>query len=369
MRVAFEATPLLETTTGVGTFINEVLRRLPRHGVDVVSFAYTRVYLDEFRAAVPDGVSVPARAIPARTTRRLWKRADWPAIEYWTGPIDVVHGPNFVIPPTKRAAALVTVHDLTPVHHPEYCDANTVQYPRLIRRALRRGAHVHAVSQFVADEVADVFGLARDRIHVVYNGVSDVRAGDSDTGRRIAGSDRYVLAIGTIEPRKNLAALVRAFDVVAASDTDVRLVIAGARGWKLEEFDAALAEARASKRIVLTGRVDDATRADLLAGATLLAYPSRYEGFGLPPLEAMSVGVPVLATAVGALPEVLGDAALLVAPTDSGIADGLTELLGSAAQREKMIGAGRDRVRRYSWDRCATELIDVYEKLSAGRAR
>ena len=129
------------------------------------------------------------------------------------------------------------MHDLTPVHHPEYCDANTVQYPQLIRRALRRGAHVHAVSQFVADEVADVFGVARERIHVVHNGVSDVTAGDARAGRAFAG-DRYVLALGTIEPRKNLAALVRAFDEVAATDPDLRLVLAGARGWNVEEFDA-----------------------------------------------------------------------------------------------------------------------------------
>jgi glycosyltransferase involved in cell wall biosynthesis len=366
MRVAFEATPLLETRTGVGAFISEVLPRLPRAAVDVCSFAYTRIYLDEFKAAVPAGITVPARAIPARTTRQLWKRFDWPPIEYWTGTIDVVHGPNFVVPPTRGAAQLVTVHDLTPVHHPEYCDANTVQYPQLIRRALRRGAHVHAVSQFVADEVMEVFGVLPDRVHVVHNGVSDVTPCDARAGRAFVG-ERYVLALGTIEPRKNLAALVRAFDEVAATDPDVKLVVAGARGWNVDDFDRALAAARARDRIVLTGRVDDVARADLLAGATMLAYPSRYEGFGLPPLEAMQVGTPVLATAVGAIPEVLGDAALLVAPDASDIARGLGELLSDEDHRAALIARGRERVARYSWDRCADSLVAVYEAIRGDR--
>jgi glycosyltransferase involved in cell wall biosynthesis len=367
MRVAFEATPLLETRTGVGAFIHEVLTRLPRPGLDVLSFAYTRIYLDEFKAAAPPGITVPHRAIPARTTRELWKRVDWPPIEYWTGAIDVVHGPNFVVPPAKRAAELVTVHDLTPVHHPEYCDANTVQYPTLIRRALRRGAHVHTVSEFVGREVADVFGIPGERIHVVHNGISDVSAGDPSAGRLLAGSPRYVLALGTIEPRKNLAALVRAFDAIAASDPDLRLVLAGARGWNTAEFDAAYAAAHARARIRITGRIDDVQRADLLAGATLLAYPSRYEGFGLPPLEAMSAGTPVLATAVGALPEVLGDAALLVQPTADDIARGLSELVHDEGLRARLVARGEQRVTQFSWDRCADELVQVYEKIASDR--
>jgi glycosyltransferase involved in cell wall biosynthesis len=364
MRIAFEATPLLEPRTGVGTFVEEVLTRLPRRDLDVVSFAYTRIYLDEFRAAVPAGVTVPRRPIPARTTRALWKRLDWPAIEHWTGAIDVVHGPNFVVPPARGAPELVTVHDLTPVHHPEYCDANTVQYPRLIRRALARGAHVHVVSAFVAGEVAEVFGVPSDRIHVVPNGVAPRAPGDPAAGRRQARSDRYVLALATIEPRKNLATLVRAFDAVAADEPDLALVIAGARGWDTHEFDAAIEGARAAHRIIVAGRVSDTERADLLAGATLLAYPSRYEGFGLPPLEAMQAGIPVVAAARGALPEVLGDAARLVAPTDDDVADAIRTVVTDADERERLVRAGKERVQRYTWDATADGLVDVYRQLA-----
>ena len=144
-------------------------------------------------------------------------------------------------------------------------------------------------------------------------------------------------------------------------------MLAGARGWNTAEFDAAYASARARARIRVTGRIDDTQRADLLAGATLLAYPSRYEGFGLPPLEAMSVGTPVLATAVGALPEVLGDAALLVEPNADDIARGLSELVLDDALRARLVARGRQRVTRFSWDRCADELVQVYEKIATDR--
>jgi glycosyltransferase involved in cell wall biosynthesis len=367
MRVAFEATPLLETKTGVGSFITEVLARLPREDVAVVSFAYTRIYLEQFKSLLPPGVAATRRPIPSRTTRRLWKRIDWPPIEFWTGPVDVVHGPNFVVPPSRHAAEIVTVHDLTPVRYPEFCDENTVQYPQLIRRAIRRGAHVHTVSEYVGEEVAEAFGVERDRIHVVHNGVSDVTEGDPNAGTRLAGAARYVLALGTIEPRKNLAMLVRAFDAIADRHPDVHLVLAGARGWRMSEFDLALRDARHAERVVVSGRVDDTQRADLLAGATVLAYPSLYEGFGLPPLEAMASGVPVLATSVGALPEILGDAALLVPPSDDALVDGLAQVLEDEGLRRRLKARGTARAAQFSWDRCTDELVAVYEKLSSAR--
>jgi glycosyltransferase involved in cell wall biosynthesis len=364
MRVVFDATPLLSPRTGVGAFVEAVLARLPRRDVEVVAFAYGRLNRDLIVDLVPAGVDVAPRKVPARTTGMLWKYGAWPPIEYFTGTIDVVHGPNFVVPPSRSGVELVTIHDLTPVHYPQYCDRNTVRYPGHIRRALDRGAHVHAVSSFVADEVAEVFDLDAARIHVVYNGVPAITGGDAARGKHLARADRYILAVGTIEPRKNLAALVRAFDEIAVSDSEVCLVLAGDRGWNVLEFDEAMQAARHAERVRVTGRVTDEQRADLLAGAAVLAYPSRYEGFGLPPLEAMSVGVPVLATAVGALPEILGDGALLVGPTDDEIGAGLRRVLTDDELRARLVARGAERVARYSWDRCADELVELYERLA-----
>jgi glycosyltransferase involved in cell wall biosynthesis len=244
------------------------------------------------------------------------------------------------------------------------CTRDVLQYPELIRRALRRGAHVHAVSDFVAAEVTDVFAVGADRVHVVPNGVDRLAAGDPLAGRELAGSGRYILALGTIEPRKDFPSLVSAFDLVAADDPDLRLVIAGQDGWGTDTFDAAIARAHHRDRVVRPGWVDDRTRADLLAGASVFAYPSRYEGFGLPPLEAMAAGTPVVTTRTGALPQVLGDAAAFVEPGDvEELASTLADVLGDASRRASLIERGRMQAAQYSWDACAAGVVHLYEHL------
>jgi glycosyltransferase involved in cell wall biosynthesis len=365
MRLGFDVTSLLDRRTGVGAFASEVLARVARRSdIDVVAYSASWRGRNRLDGLVPSGVTVATRPMAAQPLRQLWQRADWPPITWWTGSVDVVHGPNFVVPPAKGAAALVTVHDLTFVRFPELCTNDTLQYPALIRRALRRGAHVHAVSEFVAGEVMDVFGVDPDRLHVVPNGVDPVAAGDPAAGRRIAGGDRYVLALGTIEPRKDFPLLVDAFEIVAADDPDVRLVIAGQDGWGTDALDTTVGRARHRDRVIRTGWVDDRARADLLAGASVFAYPSRYEGFGLPPLEAMAAGTPVVATATGALPQVLGDGAAFVGTGDTeALAATLTEVLTDSALRAALEARGRERVARYSWDACAEGVIHLYEHL------
>jgi glycosyltransferase involved in cell wall biosynthesis len=300
----------------------------------------------------------------ARPLRALWRRSNWPPLTWWTGKVDVVHGMNFVVPPAAGAAELVTVHDLTCVRFPELCTSDTLEYPALLRRALARGAHIHAVSEFVADEVCDVFRVERERVHVVANGLTPM--GDGDAGRGVArAGGRYVLALGTVEPRKDLPSLVAAFDAVAASHADVRLVVAGPDGWGAEEFAAAVQRAHHRNRIVRLGWVDDATRADLMAGASVFAYPSRYEGFGLPPLEAMAMGTPVVTTRAGALPEIVGEAAVLVAPGDvDALATAIAGVLDDQREAERLVSAGHRRANEFSWDGAAHELVDVYRALA-----
>jgi glycosyltransferase involved in cell wall biosynthesis len=365
MRVAFDVTALHDRRTGVGAFAGEVLTRVARQDdIDVTGYSVSWRGRQAVDGLVPTGVRVASRPMAARPLRTLWQRGDWPPIEWWTGAVDVVHGPNFVVPPSRAAAQLMTIHDLTFVRYPEMSTRDTLQYPGLIRRALRRGAHVHAVSAFVADEIVEVFAVDRDRVHVVPNGVDPIAGGDPDAGRRLAGGARYVLAIGTIEPRKDYPLLIDAFDAVAAQDTEVRLVIAGQDGWDAETFEAHLAKAHHRDRIVRPGYVSDASRADLLRGASVFAYPSRYEGFGLPPLEAMSASVPVVTTRAGALPEELGDAALFVDPGDvDGLAEAITAALDEGPPRAALVERGLEQTRRFSWDACADGVMGTYRHL------
>ncbi len=280
----------------------------------------------------------------------------------------MVHGTNFVAPPTTHAATVVTVHDLTSLHHPELCDVASLALPPLIRRTLARGGWVHAVSRFVADEVVTDLGADPERVVAIHSGVPPVSAGHQGDGRRLVGAETYVLALGTVEPRKDLPMLVRAFDAIAGPRPDARLVIAGADGWGVEALHQALNNAHHRRQITRLGWVDHHQRSGLLADATVLAYPSRYEGFGFPPLEAMAVGVPVVATRVGALPEVLGEAATLVAPGDvDALASALAGLIDDDARRHAQVEAGYRQVGAYDWDRATDAMVALYRRAATER--
>jgi glycosyltransferase involved in cell wall biosynthesis len=276
----------------------------------------------------------------------------------------VVHGTNFVVPPARRAARVVTVHDLTAVHFPELCTADTLRYPSLIRRAVAAGAWVQTPSAFVAREVVEHFEIVQDRVRAIAHGVpgaAELATGDAAFGRRLAGAKRFVLALGAIEPRKGLPQLIRAFDLVADADHEINLVIAGPDAWGSEALTTAIEQSPNRRRIRRLGYIGAEEKAALLAAATVFAYPSLYEGFGLPPLEAMTVGVPVVATMAGALPEILGDAAVLVPPGDiTALAGGLADLLQDEGGRAARVEEGRRRASAYSWERCADEMIELY---------
>lgn len=364
LRVAVDATPLFGPRTGVGVYTSEVLRRLGEtEDLEVMAYAATWRGRGRLAELVPDGVRPVGRPMAARPLRSAWSRVGGPPIEWWTGPVDLVHGPNYVVPPT-RGGALVSVHDLTPVRYPELCTRDTLAFPGLIQAAVDRGAWVHTGSEFVAEEIREHFDIDPARVVAIHDGLTPLSPADPARGRAIAGADRYVLALGTVEPRKDLPGLVRAFDLVAENDADVRLVVAGPDGWGAEDFHAAVAAAAHRDRVVRLDWVDDPDRDALVHGATLFAYPSRYEGFGFPPLEAMSAGVPVVATTAGSLPEVLGDAAVLVPAGDvDALADALGHLLVDETARERCRTAGFEQVQRYSWDDAVDRLIALYRRV------
>jgi glycosyltransferase involved in cell wall biosynthesis len=378
LRVALDATPLMGRSTGVGNFCAGALLALGARGdLDVHAFAVSWRRRGEIGSRLPAGVRSEQHSMPARPLHSLWNRGNYPPIEWFIGPADVVHGTNFVVPPTRTAARVVTVHDLTAVRFPELCDAPSLRFPSLIRRAVAAGAWVHTPSAFVADEVIEAFGVPPEHVRAVHSGIPplepllDPSPAERERPARTslpAGVRRYLLAVGTAEPRKDLPGLVRAFDALAADRLELGLVLVGADGWGAAALDEAVAASPFAARIVRTGWATDSARAGLLIGAAALVYPSLYEGFGFPPLEAMAAGVPVVASRVGALPEVLGDAAALVTAGDvDALAGAIAAIVDSPERAEAYVSSGRRRAAEFSWDLCAEGLAALYRDAVASR--
>lgn len=365
IRVALDVTALLDPLTGVGQLVDELARGLRRRSdLELRPFALSWRGRDRLRALLPD--APPARPMPARPSRVAWSRFDHPTIRLAVGEVDVVHGPNFVVPPGGGAAEVVTVHDLTAWHHPELVHASSRAYPRLVERAVARGAHVHVVSRFVGDEVRTATGVPDERIHMIPNGASPLPAGDRRRGEDRAGAGEFVLAVGTEEPRKDYPGLVEALAALVPSHPEVVLVVAGGAGWGSDALDAAVARTGLADRVRRLGYVSVQDKADLLAAARALVYPSVYEGFGLVPLEAMAAGVPVVATAVGAVPEVVGDAAELCPGGDpAALAAAVARVLDDPARAAELVAAGRRRAASFPWSRTVEELVGLYRQLAA----
>jgi glycosyltransferase involved in cell wall biosynthesis len=371
LSVALDATPLLGRPTGVGAFCAGALGGLAaRADLDLSAFAISWRRRRQIPELVPPGVSSRQRVMFARPLHVAWTHLSLPPIEWFIGSHQVVHGTNFVVPPAKVAAEVLTVHDLTVIRFPELCDRPTLEYPALIRRAVDRGAWVHTPSEFVAAEVVEAFGIDPARVRAVHHGIPALApaTGDTPPFALPAGTTRYVLAIGTVEPRKDYPTLVEAFASVSRAHPEVALVIVGADGWGAERLADAIRTSPARDRIVRPGYLDDAGLDATLRRAAALAYPSVYEGFGFPPLQAMAVGVPVVATSVGAIPEVVGDGAWLV---DGGkpetLTEALTHVLEGGPDIDALIDRGRRRSADFTWSKCAEGLDRLYRDAWAAK--
>lgn len=376
MRIALDATPLREPRTGVPQTVHELLAALPPD-VEVIPYVPSgRALLARARArGTPIGLPEGTRLlpVPARLLMQAWSYVDWPAADRWLGDADVVHGTNFVVPPMRGRPTTVTVHDCWCARQPRQCLPERAAFTTLVQRAVDRGTWLHVSTEYMAEEVAELYG-AGERVAVVPFGVPPVAPLPGDAAGSLpplVGDGPFVLALGSIDPRKAFDALVRAFGLAAGSGhlDDVGLVIAGPDGPGRPALDDALAALPAplAARVVVLGWVDDAARRALLARATLLAYPSLYEGFGFPVLEAMAAGVPVVAAAAGGVPEVAGDAAELVAVgDDEALAAALTRVVMNTTLRARLVTAGQARAATFTWERTAAGMVDLWRRLSTG---
>jgi glycosyltransferase involved in cell wall biosynthesis len=372
VRVVIDYRPALRERSGVGEYTHQLAKAMlavspPRESTNGLElWLFSSSWKDRLDPA-PElaGARTIDRRIPVRLLNLAWHRLEWPPVEWLGGGrFDVTHSSHPLLLPSKTAAQVVTIHDLNFVSHPERTRAEIRRdYPSLAREHANRADRVIVSSTFAAGEVAHLLGVPSERIAVCPAGAPDW------SPRTTAPRDGYVLFFGTLEPRKNVGGLLDAYERLLSGVPSIPgLVLAGrataeARPW-LERIERPPLKGRVRH----VGYVESAKRQALYEGARLLVQPSFEEGFGLPVLEAMSLGVPVVAARRGSLPEVVGDAGPLVDPDNPGeIANAIARLLEDDGYAAACAARGLARARTFSWERTALTVLDVYRQALAYR--
>jgi glycosyltransferase involved in cell wall biosynthesis len=377
--IAIDYTPAHEQGGGIGRYVRELVAALARQPN---SDAY-RLFVAGARTSQLPPLPSPAftwhpTPLTPRWLARIWQRARLPLpVELFTGRVDLFHATDFVLPPTLPGTqTLLTVHDLSFVRVPETASPSLKAYlDVVVPRSVKAADHVLADSQATKDDLMALYGVASEKVTVLLSGV-DVRFQRvEDHQQRAAVRERYkiperpyLFSVGTVQPRKNYARLIQALAHLRAAGHDLDLVIAGGRGWLDDPIYAAIQEQNLIDHAHFIGFADDADLPALYSDAVCVALPSLYEGFGLPVLEAMACGTPVVTSNLSSLPEVAGDAALTIDPLNlDALVNALEQLLTDTALRERLIAAGYARAAQFTWDRSAAQLRDVYTILLSSR--
>jgi glycosyltransferase involved in cell wall biosynthesis len=365
MHIGIDASRLsVAARTGTERYSYEVLAALAQQPAQHTYTLYCNGVPD---ALPPLGPAFRLRNIPAP---RLWTHARLSA-ELWRHAPDVLFVPSHVIPLWHPPRSVVTIHDLGYLAFPAaHTRARRIELHLTTLWSALAARRIIAISQATRADLVQHYGISPNKIDVVHHGLSPqfrpldgAAVAEACARYGLGAPGSYLLYVGTVQPRKNLARLIDAFAQVArqeAGGAALRLVIAGKRGWLTEEIERRAAAGGVAGQVVFPGFVADADLPALLSGALAFVFPSLYEGFGMPVLEAMACATPVLTSTTSALPEVAGDAALLVDPHDTeAIAEGIARLLSDAALRERLRERGMQRAAQFTWQRCASETLRV----------
>ena len=351
----------------MGEYVHEIALALTRHlrAGDTLTL-FSSSWKDRLEPDRIAGARVVDARVPVRLLNAAWHRLEWPPVEWLAGAADIVHSLHPLLLPSRSAAQVVTVHDLDFLDHPERTRAEVRRdYASLAPAHARRAAAVVAVSEFTAGEVQRRLGVPADRIVVCPSGAPPWQP------RPAPVPDGPILFMGTLEPRKNVGSLLQAYTALLGAMPDAPpLWLAGGATEAAAPWLRAIAQPPLAGRVTHLGYIASELRYDLYSKASMLVLPSYLEGFGIPALEAMTVGVPVVVSTRGALPEVVADAGQIVEPDDiEGLAAAMALYLREPAAAAEAIARGLDRARHYSWDASARRLLEMYGRIVGDSAR
>ncbi len=384
MHIAIDYTSAVRQGAGIGRYTRSLIRALA--GLDADN-RYTLFVAGGWgegdgHGSWPGNFRVRGVPLTDRILSILWQRLRAPVpIQAITGRIDLFHSPDFVLPPTGRTPAVLTVHDLSFLRVPQHFVPGFRDYlEAAVPRAIRKAQHILADSESTRRDLVELLKVEPDKISVIYPGVEERFAPVSDADVLRSVADRYrlpgsfVLGLGTQQPRKNFEGLIKAFSSLISGDAgasefaDLHLVIGGGSGWMHEDILHTVRRCGLEERVRLAGFVRDQDLPALYTLASVFAFPSWYEGFGLPVLEAQACGTPVVAANNSSLPEVVGDdGGVLVDAADTDeLGRALSVVLTDAGRRASLISAGHKQSARFRWENAAQQLLAVYKRFGLG---
>lgn len=377
MRIGVDITAAVTQGGGIGRYTRELIYALVRADKEneYCLFSAKQPAVLPVPDPIPTGENIDYHQAPLgeRWLYRLWYRLRLPLpVQLVTGQIDLFHSPDFVLPPVRGdVPTILTVHDLSFIHYPNTFTPALVNYLNgVVPWSVERATHILADSQATKEDLTNIWNVPAEKVTVLYSGVSGRFRPVTDKKQLAAvrkkydiGDKPYLVSVSTLQPRKNFQMLIQAFKPVAKQQPH-NLIIAGGKGWLYEEMLAEVEKQRLEGRVKFIGFVADSDLPSLYSEASLMVFPSLYEGFGLPLLEAMACGVPVLTSNASCLPEVAGEAAVLLSPTDQAAwSQTMNELLSNSGQRAKLVAAGFLQARKFTWKKAAGQLLEIYQEL------
>ncbi len=377
MHIVIDYTPAVHQRAGIGRYtrglVNSLMQLSPPHRFTLLVLGYSGAYY--IPTHLPDGFALRVVPLSDRWATVLWHRMNLPLpVEILTGRADLFHGPSFTLPPAMMPCVL-TVHDLSFLRYPQGAHPPLLSWLcKAVPRSVRRARHILADSHNTRNDLIELMHVPPECITVLGVGVEGHFRRVQDPTRlntvrqRYQLPERFVLGVSTLEPRKNFTGLIAAFNILAARPThaDLHLVIAGGKGWNYEPIFAAAESSPFRERIHFVGFVRDEDMPALYSLASAFVFPSHYEGFGIPVLEAMACGTPVVCANNSSLPEIAGDAALLVnSASPEEIAEATDRILLDPDLRRDLVRRGYAQTSRFTWESAAQRLLEVYEALGA----
>jgi glycosyltransferase involved in cell wall biosynthesis len=379
VRITIDNSAAFNQGAGIGRYARNVVPAALSRLLDVEAVLFYAPepnsgarFIDNALAMFSPDARLRVRRAPfdRRRMDQIWFRARLPVpIELWSGRSDLVYSPDFTAPPALRAPTIVTVHDLAFEIVPERAPHALRSYlSAVVPRQVERSAAIVAVSETTKHDLVDRYGLSAECITVVPNAADnrffEATALSPEERRTMGLPDRYLLTVGTIEPRKNHSTLFDALDLVPER-LSIPLVIAGRAGWAADDIVARASKLQAMGRVMLLDYVDDPLLPRLYSSATAIVYPSWYEGFGLPVIEGLASGVPVIASDVPAHREVAGEHATFVSPGDAAeIANAIVQAISSGSSESAQVERQRSQARRYTWERSGQALAALFREVT-----